>query len=141
MKDYIEKYRQLTLQIEGLSPALLLHGFLFGLCSHIKGEIERKSPSTMDEAMKLAEKSGDLDWNTYGSKYGSWDSKGHYRKSSTPNNSSSGVLPRFSTVSPLTTSLGKSSGYTSGTGNNLLRRGCFECGGPHLVSACPKRNN
>ena len=75
MKDYIEKYRQLTLQIEGLSPALLLHGFLFGLRNRIKGEIERKSPSTMDEALKLAEKSGDLDWNTYGSKYGSWDSK------------------------------------------------------------------
>ena len=141
LKDYIEKYRQLTLQIEGLSPALLLHGFLFGLRNRIKGEIERKSPSTMDEAMKLAEKSGDLDWNTYGSKYGSWDSKGDYRKSSTPNNSSSGVLPRFSTVSPPTTSLGKSSGYTSGTGNNLLRRRCFECGGPHLVSACPKRKN
>ena len=58
---YIERYRQVTLQLLHLHQITKLHRFLAGLKPHIRIEVEKMNPQTCEEAMRVAERIGDIE--------------------------------------------------------------------------------
>ena len=51
--DYVDKYRQLILQLPHLHELTRLDGFLFGLRYRIRIELEKQSPCNLMEAIRL----------------------------------------------------------------------------------------
>ena len=141
---YIERYRQVTLQLPHLHQITKLHGFLVGLKPRIRIEVEKMNPQTCEEAMRVAERIGDIEgssrpfhnnlgstsnnrgWTTTTSSIGRGTTRGDPIRSSWTNSGGGGGQPG----SPISTSTQRTP---------LIRRGCFECGGPHLASNCPKK--
>ena len=60
--DYVDKYRQLILQLPHLHELTRLHGFFSCLRYRIRIDVEKQNPRNLAEAMRLAERIGDLEF-------------------------------------------------------------------------------
>ena len=62
---YASCLRDLAIQIPDLSPGDLLHKFNRGLKPNIRREVELRDPTTLDEAIKLAERVDTIDYSMH----------------------------------------------------------------------------
>ena len=55
VRDYVARFRELTLQITDTSEGEKLHRFSEGLTERIRTQVELANPATLDEAVRIAE--------------------------------------------------------------------------------------
>lgn len=165
LRDYVDKYRQIMLQVVDMSRIDKLHGFLFGLQSWVRREIEKQEPTSYEQASEMAERISDADNRKAkfaGGTTGGTQSSGGFGK--TQSNVSKNVVEQKGESSSSVSVGSKPSGalmtrnayrrnagrgFASGGSSTFVRgndaghrppprTGCFTCGGPHWQSECPK---
>ena len=141
---YTEKYRQMTLQLPHVHQITKLHGFLSGLRPRIRMEVEKMNLQTCEEAMRIAERIGDIEGSSrlFYNNQGGMFSKRNWVGTTSSNGR--GIARGEPSRTSWTSSMGHGASSTSNITTTsphtpMVRRGCFECGEPHLVSECPKK--
>ena len=61
LSAYVDNYGQLILHLPHFYEVTKIHGFLFGLRSKIRMEIEKQHPTDLEMAVQLAERIGNFE--------------------------------------------------------------------------------
>ena len=144
LSTYVDKYRQLMLQLPHFHEVTKIHGFLFVLRSKIRMEIEKQQSMNLEMVVQLAERIGDFE--ELQQPFRAMKSSTHFPMRRNFSGQGQRVFHRSPTISK--DNWGDSSGArkimastSNGERTPNLRRGCFEHGGPHLASECPRRKS
>ena len=64
VQDYTSRFRTLCLQIDGITESEMLDRFVRGLKPHVQREVELRDPTTLDEAVRIAERVDAIDFRS-----------------------------------------------------------------------------
>lgn len=64
VQDYASRFRTLCLQIDGITESEMLDRFVRGLKPHVQREVELRDPTTLDEAVRIAERVDAIDFRS-----------------------------------------------------------------------------
>jgi hypothetical protein len=64
VQDYTSKFRTLCLQIDEITESEMLDRFVRGLKPHVQREVELRDPTTLDDAVRIAERVDAIDFRS-----------------------------------------------------------------------------
>ena len=139
---YAKKYKQVALHLPHLHQITKLHGFLSGLRRRIRMEVEKMNPQTWEEAMRIAERIGDIEGSSrlfYNNQGGMFSNRNW---AGTTSSNGRGIARGEPSRTSWTSNIGRGASSTSNTTTPspctpMVRRGCFKCGGPTLGVQIP----
>lgn len=131
VRAYATAFRNITLDIPGITDEEKLDKFLRGLKQRTREQVELKEPANFDEAVRLAERYDTLAW-----RYGSLSSPPTFQPDVAPME-----LGAVTYASPASDGHSHKVPLTPALRDQLLREGkCFYCReAGHRLKDCPKR--
>lgn len=135
VREYVREFQELLLEIPRLSDAEALFDFIDGLQPWARQELQRRGVQDLPSAIAAAESLQDYRRNDGGSsnqrgKKGNPRSSGGAKKQYASGEGSSKPNPNR----------GKSGQQHGGGRDQAKPKGCFLCGGSHMIRDCPNRN-